>query len=128
MVINFMSSINQSMGATETYGIEQYFTFMFNVILPISIMFEMPVVVLFLTSLVILDPSKLRKARKVSYFILIVVGVSLTPPDVVSDFLIIIPLLLLFEVSILCSSWSLKRKTKKGASLCLNKVKNNWRK
>lgn len=114
MILSFMSNINQSIGATETYGISQYFTMLFNIVFPVSIVFEMPVVVMFLTMLGILDPTKLRKARKLSYFILIVVGVSLTPPDFVSDLLIIVPLILLFEISILVSSWtfnkSLRRK------------------
>ena len=48
--------------------------------------------------------------RKIAYFILVVVGVSISPPDFVSDILIIIPLLLLFEISIWVSSASLKRK------------------
>ncbi|KEF37239.1 twin arginine targeting protein translocase subunit TatC [Schinkia azotoformans MEV2011] len=112
LVLDFMSTINQNIGAMETYGIAQYFTFMFNVVFPISIIFEMPVVVLFLTKLGILDPDKLRKMRKLAYFVLVVIGVSMTPPDVVSDLLIIIPLFLLFEISILCSKWSIK-KTKK---------------
>ncbi|HHY74765.1 MAG TPA: twin-arginine translocase subunit TatC [Bacillus bacterium] len=113
LVLNFMSNINQSIGAMETYGIAQYFTFMFNVVFPISIIFEMPVVVLFLTKLGILDPYKLKKMRKLAYFVLVVVGVSVTPPDFLSDILIIIPLILLFEISILCSQWSIQKKNKK---------------
>jgi sec-independent protein translocase protein TatC len=110
LMLGFMSNINQSIGATETYGMNQYFTFMFNLIIPVGIVFEMPVVVLFLTKLGIVTPTLLRKMRKVSYFILVVVGVLITPPDFVSDFLIVIPLLLLFEISILVSSWTFKRK------------------
>lgn len=113
LVVGFMSSINESIGATETYGINQYFTFLFNIVFPISIVFEMPVVVLFLTKMGILNPQKLRKMRKLAYFVLVVVGVSLTPPDFISDVLIIVPLLLLFEASILCSSWSIKKKEKR---------------
>lgn len=109
MVIQFMSNINQSIGAIETYGMGQFFTLLFNIILPISIIFDMPVIIMFLTKLGLINPAMLRKARKVSYFILIVVGVSLTPPDFVSDILIIIPLILLFEISILCSHWTFKK-------------------
>ena len=46
--------------------------------------------------------------RKIAYFILVVVGVSISPPDFISDILIIIPLLLLFEISIWVSSGQLK--------------------
>ncbi|MFC4411556.1 twin-arginine translocase subunit TatC [Chungangia koreensis] len=109
LMLNFMSNINESIGATETYGMSQYFTFMFNLIIPIGIVFELPVVILFLTRLGIVTPDRLRKMRKIAYFVLVVVGVTITPPDFVSDFLIIIPLLLLFEISIALSAWSLKR-------------------
>ena len=110
MVLHFMSTINQSIGVQETYGISQYFTFMFNIVIPVSLIFEMPVVVLFLTKLGILDPFKLKKARKISYFLLIVIGISLTPPDIVSDLLIIVPLILLYEVSVLISGWAFKKR------------------
>jgi len=112
IMLDFMSTINQSIGAIETYGMKQYFTFMFNLIIPVGIVFEMPVIILFLTKLGIVTPTSLRKMRKVAYFILVVVGVLISPPDFISDFLIIIPLLLLFEISILISSWSVKRKVR----------------
>lgn len=110
LMLNFMSNINESIGAIETYGMKQYFTFMFNLLLPVGIVFELPVVILFLTKLGIVTPDKLRKMRKIAYFILVIVGVSISPPDFISDILIIIPLLLLFEISIWVSSASLKRK------------------
>lgn len=109
MVTQFMTTINQTIGATETYGMSQYFTLLFNIVIPISVIFEMPVVVMFLTKVGLLNPTKLRKMRKVSYFILVIVGVSLTPPDFIADILIIVPLLLLFEISILCSSFFVKK-------------------
>lgn len=113
LMLNFMSNINESIGAIETYGMKQYFSFMFNLLIPVGIVFELPVVILFLTKLGIVTPNKLRKMRKIAYFILVVVGVSISPPDFVSDILIIIPLLLLFEISIWVSSLSLKRKLAK---------------
>lgn len=110
LMLNFMSNINESIGAIETYGMKQYFTFLFNLLLPVGIVFELPVVILFLTKLGIVTPTKLRRMRKVAYFLLVIVGVSISPPDFVSDVLIIIPLLLLFEISIWVSSLSIKRK------------------
>lgn len=117
LMLNFMKSINDSIGAVETYGMQQYFTFMFNLITPVGIVFELPVIVLFLTKLGIVTPALLRKMRKISYFVLVVIGVSITPPDFMSDFIIIIPLLLLFEISILVSSWSYKKQLAKKALL-----------
>lgn len=109
MMLNFMSDINQSIGATETYGMSQYFTFMFNLIIPVGIVFEMPVVIMFLTKLGIVTPMSLRNMRKIAYFVLVVIGVLISPPDFLSDVLIIIPLFVLFEISILVSSVTLRK-------------------
>lgn len=109
MMLQFLTKINQSIGATETYGINQYFTLLFNLTIPIGVVFELPIVILFLTKLGLVTPYKLRKMRKVAYFILIIVGVMISPPDFISDILIIIPLLTLFEISILVSSLSMKK-------------------
>lgn len=113
MMLNFMSDINQSIGATETYGMSQYFTFMFNLIIPVGIVFEMPVVIMFLTKLGIVTPISLRKMRKIAYFVLVVIGVMISPPDFLSDVLIIIPLFVLFEISIVVSSVTLKRSNRR---------------
>ncbi|WP_052126049.1 twin-arginine translocase subunit TatC [Ureibacillus massiliensis] len=110
LMLNFMSNINASIGAVETYGMNQYFTLMFNMLIPIGIVFELPVVILFLTRLGIVTPQRLRKMRKVSYLILVIIGVMISPPDFVSDFLIIIPLLLLFEISIIVSERTYRKK------------------
>lgn len=117
LMLNFMSSINDSIGAVETYGMQQYFTFMFNLIIPVGIVFELPVIILFLTKLGIITPNRLRKMRKISYFVLVVIGVSITPPDFMSDFIIVVPLLLLFEISILVSSYAYKKQLAKRALL-----------
>ncbi|MCK1999616.1 twin-arginine translocase subunit TatC [Psychrobacillus psychrodurans] len=113
LMLNFMSNINSSIGALETYGMKQYFTFMFNLVIPVGIVFELPVVILFLTKLGIITPDWLRKMRKIAYLVLVVVGATITPPEFISEIIIIIPLLLLFEISILVSSWSYKKQLAK---------------
>jgi sec-independent protein translocase protein TatC len=76
---------------------------MINLTLPFGFLFEMPAVVMFLTRLGIINPLKLAKARKVSYLILIIISVLITPPDFISDILVILPLLVLYEFSITLS-------------------------
>jgi sec-independent protein translocase protein TatC len=121
MTLQFMSAINHSIGAEETYGLANYFTLMFNIIIPIAVVFELPVVVLFLTKMGILHPNHLRKSRKVAYFCLLIIGISLTPPDFVSDVLVVIPLLLLFEASIWCSAFSFRKQRDGSASIFENR-------
>ncbi|WP_370733876.1 twin-arginine translocase subunit TatC [Paenibacillus dakarensis] len=104
MTLHFTTSITQSMGLQETYGITNYFNFMFNLVLPLALLFELPLIVMFLTKIRILNPLRLKKMRRLGYFALVFVAVIITPPDFISDFLVSIPLLLLYEFSIFLSS------------------------
>ncbi|OLO42191.1 twin arginine-targeting protein translocase TatC [Alkalihalophilus pseudofirmus] len=102
LVLSFL--INIAGNQFETFfTAEKYFQFMLNLTLPFGFLFEMPAVVMFLTKLGIVNPQKLVKGRKFAYFLLIVVSVLITPPDFLSDVLVIIPLLLLYEFSITLS-------------------------
>lgn len=104
MALAFTAGINERLGLTETYGITQYFSFLFGLIVPLALLFELPVVVMFLTKIRILNPLRLRKMRRVAYFALVFIAVVITPPDFISDFLVIIPLLLLYEFSVFLST------------------------
>ncbi|EFM12439.1 Sec-independent protein translocase, TatC subunit [Paenibacillus curdlanolyticus YK9] len=104
MMLRFMQRMNVSVGAVETYGIDKYFGFMFNVIFPLGIAFEMPLVILFMTRIGLLTPEKLRTSRKYAYVALAVVGSCISPPDFVSHLSVTIPLLLLYESGVFVSS------------------------
>ncbi|WP_410513755.1 twin-arginine translocase subunit TatC [Paenibacillus sp. BR2-3] len=105
MALSFTISITRSMGLEETYGIAQYFGFMFNLVLPLALLFELPLLVMFLTKLRILNPLRLRKMRRYAYFALVFIAVVITPPDFISDFLVTIPLLALYEFSVFLSAF-----------------------
>jgi sec-independent protein translocase protein TatC len=103
MAFLFTEKITNNLGLEQTYGVTQYFSFLFNILLPISLLFELPLIILFLSRIGILTPAILVKMRKVAWFILIFVGVLVTPPDVVSDLLVAVPLILLYEFSVILS-------------------------
>ncbi|OYD06714.1 twin-arginine translocase subunit TatC [Paludifilum halophilum] len=103
-LLRFMSSLSASLGATETYGMYEFFRFLFRVVFPIAFLFELPVLILFLTRLRILKPDLLRKGRRFAYLVLVVVAALVTPPDFVSNILVTLPLILLYEFSILLSA------------------------
>ena len=104
MVMSFLEGLAESQFQTM-YTVTGYFTFMFRLTVPIAVVFELPAVVMFLTRLGLINPQQLRKSRKYAYFILIVLSVLLSPPDFLSDVLIMLPMLLLYEISIILSSW-----------------------
>lgn len=112
IVLGFLLSLSE--GQFEmVFTADKYFRFMLNMTLPFGVLFEMPLVTLFLTRLGILNPTRLRKARKVSYMVLIIVSVLITPPDFLSDILVIVPLLVLYEISISLSNMVYNKRLKR---------------
>lgn len=105
MALSFTISFTRDLGLEETYGIAQYFDFMFSLVIPVALLFELPLIVMFLTKIRILNPLRLRKMRRFAYFILVFIGIVITPPDFISDFLVAIPLLVLYEFSVFLSSF-----------------------
>jgi sec-independent protein translocase protein TatC len=100
MIMQFMTGIATGIQVDPNYGIAQYFGFLFNMVIPFGFLFELPILVIFLTRLRILNPMRLAKMRRLAYFGLTLVAVTLTPPEIVSDILVTVPLLLLYELSI----------------------------
>ncbi|WCK55006.1 twin-arginine translocase subunit TatC [Aneurinibacillus sp. Ricciae_BoGa-3] len=103
MIVGFMKKFAVDLGANTTYGIAQYFSFMFNIILPFALLFELPIVVMFLTRLRILNPIRLRKVRGYAYIVLIIVASMISPPDLISHLSVFIPLIILYELSVMLS-------------------------
>lgn len=116
LVLNFLMALSGEM-FTAFFTTEKYFKFVLHLTLPFGFLFELPVVIMFLTSLGIINPYSLQKIRKYAYFVLIVVAILVTPPDFISDILVTLPLLLLYEASVSLSKIIYSRKMKKQAAL-----------
>ncbi|MFB4164302.1 twin-arginine translocase subunit TatC [Alteribacillus sp. JSM 102045] len=110
-VLSFLQEISNEAFQTF-YTTEKYFNFLFQMTLPFGFLFEMPIVVLFLTALGILNPARLKKSRKICYFIITIMSVVLTPPDFLSDILVLACLIVLFEISITISAFVYRKKLK----------------
>jgi sec-independent protein translocase protein TatC len=77
---------------------------MFNIIIPLSIVFELPVLVMFLTKIRLLNPKRLHKFRRYAYMLMVILSTVITPPDAISAILVAIPLIVLYEIGVLLSS------------------------
>ncbi|MBD8070702.1 twin-arginine translocase subunit TatC [Bacillus sp. PS06] len=102
-VVNFMGRLAVRLDIQQVIGINEYFQFLLQLTLPFGFLFQLPVVVMFLTRLGIVTPMFLVKIRKFAYFILLVIGGLITPPELLSHLMVTIPLLGLYEVSIIVS-------------------------
>ncbi|WP_428908429.1 twin-arginine translocase subunit TatC [Niallia sp. Krafla_26] len=111
-VMGFLIELGGEMMVTN-FTAEKYFRFIFNTTIPFGVLFELPVVMMFLTSLGIINPYVLTKIRKYAYFVLIIIAIFISPPDFMSDFLVAVPLIFLYEISVSLSKIVYKRKMKK---------------
>jgi sec-independent protein translocase protein TatC len=116
LVLSFLLEIAGNQFETF-FTAEKYFQFMLHLTLPFGFLFEMPAVVMFLTRLGIVSPKKLVKGRKIAYFLLVAISVLITPPDLISDVLVIIPLFILYEISISLSKIVYKKRVSAEASV-----------
>lgn len=103
MAFRFTTSMTKNLGLVETYGIAQYFTFLTNIVVPVSLAFELPVLVMLLTRLRVINPGLLGKMRKVSYMVLVFIACMISPPEFFSHISVSVPFILLYEISVLMS-------------------------
>ena len=110
-LFHFLTTIGNEMFNTM-FTTEKYFHFVLNLTVPFAVIFELPVVVMFLTSIGILTAEFLIKIRRYAYVALIIIASCISPPDFLSHSLVAVPLICIYEVSIALSKVVSKRKRK----------------
>lgn len=81
-------------------AMKEYLSFAFQILLAFGIIFELPVFILFLSKLGLVNDRMLRRQRKFAVVLIFIVAAVLTPPDVFSQFMMAVPLLALYEISV----------------------------
>ena len=109
ITVNFFLLIGQNI-ATPQISIDMYLKLLFNFVIPFGLAFQLPVVVYLLHKKGIVSIAGLTKKRKYVVFAMFVLATLLTPPDLLSQIMLALPLLLLYEASILVIRISESRK------------------
>lgn len=102
---------------TPIISVSSYVDFVLCFLIPFGLVFEIPLIAYFLTKVGIINPVMLKEKRKYILLIILVLAAVLTPPDIISQVLLAVPMLLLYEISIKISAVVYKRKLKKEAKL-----------
>jgi sec-independent protein translocase protein TatC len=106
LVLNFLIYI-AGKNLETMFKVDQYVSFVMAFTIPFGLVFELPVIVFFLTKLGIITPQKLSRSRKYAILTIVILAAALTPgPDPVSQLLMAVPVYLLYEVSILVAKLS----------------------
>lgn len=104
LMIYFLANYQISSFIENEFDITSFVSTIVALVFGSGALFQLPVVIYFLTRMGIVTPAFLKKYRKHSVVIILVIAAIVTPPDPLSQTLIAIPLYLLFEISILISA------------------------
>jgi len=99
----FTSLTAETIDVAYNFTLEGYLMYILWLIFGCGLLFQLPVISIFFTKIGILTPAFLREYRKFAVVVFLIFGAVLTPPDPVSQILIVIPLIILYEFSILIS-------------------------
>lgn len=100
--LNFFGNFQLDETIENRWTIASYFDTLIPLILGAGLAFQLPLLMVFLAKIGIVSATYLRKVRKYSVIIILVVAAVITPgPDIISQLTVAIPLLLLYEISIL---------------------------
>lgn len=83
--------------------IKSYISFIGTLVLAFSVVFELPLILMFLTKIGIATPAFLIQKRKHAIILILIVSAFITPPDVVTQLILAVPLIVLYEIGILAS-------------------------
>lgn len=88
MALYFTLFIANRLTLIEAYVVIQYFPLIVNITFPISLFFQLSVVIMFLTEINILNPERLKRMRKIAYKLFVIISAVVTPLDLVSALLV----------------------------------------
>jgi sec-independent protein translocase protein TatC len=91
-------------------SVKQYFSFSMKLLLAFGAVFELPVIIFFLSKMGIVTPQFLRQKRKYAILLTFALAAILTPPDVITQCMMAGPLIVLYEIGILVSRIAQKKK------------------
>ncbi|WP_372773658.1 twin-arginine translocase subunit TatC [Mangrovibacterium sp.] len=115
--VHFLGSYSISTEVANQINILSYISTVSSITLASGVVFELPVFVYFLSRVGILNPEMMKKYRRHSYIVLLILSAIITPPDVFSQIMVCLPLVFLYEIGIVIS-----RRVQKKAQEAINAI------
>ena len=110
--INFLGNYSVSSEIFNDFDLSSYIGLLRASVLASGIIFELPIIIYFLTRVGIITPEFLKKNRKISLVLVLSLSAIITPPDIASQIIVSIPILILYEVSIIIAKVVTRRQNK----------------
>ncbi|VAV85729.1 Twin-arginine translocation protein TatC [hydrothermal vent metagenome] len=111
--INFLANYNISDVVDNQIDIGSYIGLVRATALASGLVFELPIIIYFLTKIGLVTPEFLKKYRKYALIIVLILSAIITPPDIASQIIVAIPILILYQVSIYISKVVIRNQKRK---------------
>ncbi|MBM1106487.1 twin-arginine translocase subunit TatC [Aurantibacter crassamenti] len=121
--INFLGTFTVSSQVSNNIDLASFISTVRTSVVACGLIFELPIIVYFLTKVGLVTPEILKKYRKISLVVVLIIAAVVTPPDVVSQILVALPILVLYQISIYISRRVLKNEAKREAKLAAKRAK-----
>ncbi|UCE95064.1 MAG: twin-arginine translocase subunit TatC [Flavobacteriaceae bacterium] len=110
--INFLGSYSVAEEVRNNFDLSSYTGLLKASCLSAGFIFELPVIIYFLTKMGLVTPEFLRTYRKYALVLVLILAAVITPPDIISQVIVAIPMIILYEVSIKISKFIIKKQEK----------------
>ncbi len=111
--INFLGNYSVDSTIHNDFDLDSYIGLVRACTLASGLIFELPIIIYFLTKIGLVTPDFLKKQRKIALVVILIISAVITPPDLASQIIVAIPVLILYEISIFISKRVLKKQHKK---------------
>ena len=115
--INFLANYSVSPEISNEFDLSSYISIVRSSSLASGFVFELPIIIYFLTKIGLVTPQIMRKYRKFALVIVLILSAIITPPDLASQVIVAIPILILYQVSIYISKVVLKNQARKSSGV-----------
>ena len=96
----------------NNFTMDSHISLVTNILLGVAVMFELPVIIYFLSKIGLITPAFLKKYRKHALVVVLILSAVITPPDVASQVIVAVPIMFLYEISITVYKIVLKKAQK----------------
>ncbi|MEY8848373.1 twin-arginine translocase subunit TatC [Psychroserpens sp. XS_ASV72] len=111
--INFLANYSISPEISNEFDISSYIAMVRSSCLASGLVFELPIIIYFFTKIGLVTPQVLKKYRKFALVIVLTLSAIITPPDIASQIIVAIPILILYQISIYISKIVVKNQARK---------------
>lgn len=111
--INFLGTYQVSSEVTNEFDLASYISTIRTSVIACGVLFELPIIIYFLTKVGLVTPEIMKKYRKIALVIVLILSAVITPPDVTSQIIVAFPVLILYQVSIGISKRVLKNEARR---------------